>query len=62
MTEMQYDVEKNPLGNLTKKQVQRGYEALKELEAAINRGAGHSVLAELTSKFYTYGSYSLGLE
>ena len=53
MTEMEFDVEKNPLGKLTKAQVKHGYEVLKEIEEAINRSAGSSVLTDLSSQFYT---------
>lgn len=53
MTEMEFDIKKQPLGKLTKDQIKDGYQVLKELEAELNGHARYSVLEELSSRFYT---------
>ena len=50
MQEFDIDTEKLPLGQLSQDQVQRGYDVLERLRAAIN--AGGQSLAELSSEFY----------
>lgn len=60
MAEMEFDVKKMPLGKLTKKQIKDGYEVLKELEDAIKKGKSGSVLADLSSRFYTLIPHSFG--
>lgn len=53
------DVKKMPLGNLSKTQVQKGYDVLEELRTAI---ASHnsSEVATLTSRFYTVIPHNFG--
>lgn len=61
MTEMEYDIKKMPLGKLTKGQIKSGYEVLKELDEAIKKNSGGTVLAQLSSKFYTLIPHSFGM-
>jgi len=59
MKEMEFDIEKSPLGKLTKKQILKGYEILKEIEDALDAGS-HDHLRELSNEFYTLIPHSFG--
>eukprot|EP00803_Ostreobium_quekettii_P003819 evm.model.scf_1223.2 EVM.evm.TU.scf_1223.2 scf_1223:21871-26792(+) len=59
MKNMEVDVAKMPLGQLSQAQVQRGYDALTKLRQAINAGQT-SNLAHLTSQFYQVIPHSFG--
>lgn len=50
---MQFDVEKMPLGRLTKEQIQAGYEALHKIEDCINKDCPKSQVMDACSEFYT---------
>src|SRR5262249_8086960 len=52
MASFDIDVKKMPLGQLTKAQVQKGYQVLEELESAIN-AASAKLINDLSSRFYT---------
>ena len=55
MTEIGFDAKKMPLGKLSPRIIQQGYEVLKKIETVLNdtsRGA-RSQLTDLTSQFYT---------
>ncbi|NXJ78279.1 PARP3 polymerase, partial [Trogon melanurus] len=61
MQTMNIDVKKMPLGNLSKQQIARGFEALEELEAALQEQppkAAH--LEDLSSRFYTIIPHNFG--
>lgn len=53
------DVKKMPLGNLSKTQVQKGYDILTELKSAISSRKS-SDIATLTSRFYTVIPHNFG--
>ncbi len=59
MASFDIDVKKMPLGNITKAQVQKGYEALEELEAAIQAGSA-KLINDLSSRFYTLIPHAFG--
>lgn len=59
MASFDIDVKKMPLGQLTKAQVQRGYEVLEELEDAIEAKRARAV-TDLSSRFYTLIPHSFG--
>ncbi len=59
MASFDIDVKKMPLGQLTKHQVQKGYEVLEELETAIE-GGGPKAINDLSSRFYTLIPHSFG--
>lgn len=59
MASFDIDVKKMPLGQLTKTQVQKGYEALEELEAAID-SKKNKLITELSSRFYTLIPHAFG--
>jgi poly [ADP-ribose] polymerase len=59
MASFDIDVKKMPLGQLTKSQVQKGYEVLEELELAID-GKKAKPINELSSRFYTLIPHAFG--
>ncbi|KAL1434101.1 hypothetical protein MTO96_011758 [Rhipicephalus appendiculatus] len=50
---MHFNVEKVPLGRLTKEQILAGYKALHKIEDCINKDSPKSELTEACSEFYT---------
>lgn len=60
MTELEYDIKKQPLGRLSKNTIKAGYTVLKELETAINGGDGD--IEELTNRFYTLIPHVFGMK
>lgn len=54
MSTLNVDVKKMPLGQLSKSQVQRGYDVLDELETALNSTGGNRAeqLEDLSARFY----------
>lgn len=59
MASFDIDVKKMPLGQLTKKQVQKGYAVLEELEDAIDSGKSKPI-NDLSSRFYTLIPHAFG--
>src|SRR5947208_14974534 len=59
MASFDIDVKKMPLGQLTKHQVQLGYEVLEELETAIDKGSAN-LINTLSSRFYTLIPHAFG--
>jgi poly [ADP-ribose] polymerase len=59
MASFDIDVKKMPLGQLTKKQVQKGYEVLEDLETAIDAGKARAI-NDLSSRFYTLIPHAFG--
>ncbi|XP_053325774.1 LOW QUALITY PROTEIN: protein mono-ADP-ribosyltransferase PARP3 [Spea bombifrons] len=60
MQTMNLDIKKMPLGKLSKAQIAKGFEALEELQAALDRNESKQKLSELTSKFYTIIPHNFG--
>jgi poly [ADP-ribose] polymerase len=59
MASFDIDVKKMPLGQLTKSQVQKGFEVLEELETAIEAGTSRPI-QDLSSRFYTLIPHAFG--
>lgn len=59
MASFDIDVKKMPLGQLTKSQVQKGYDVLTELEDAIEASSQNDV-TNLSSRFYTVIPHAFG--
>ncbi|KAI8813309.1 poly polymerase catalytic domain-containing protein [Cladochytrium replicatum] len=53
MMSIGYDATKAPLGQLSKKTIQQGYEKLKKISEAIQTNANMDTLMDLSSEFYT---------
>lgn len=59
MASFNIDVKKMPLGQLTKTQVQKGYDVLEELESAIQKTQAREI-NDLSSRFYTLIPHAFG--
>lgn len=59
MTEFKLDLKKMPLGKISKQQIQKGYDTLKDLSEVIKSNDKDKIV-ELTSMFYTYIPSSFG--
>jgi poly [ADP-ribose] polymerase len=59
MASFDIDVKKMPLGQLSKAQVQKGYQVLEELESAIQASSAKSI-NEISSRFYTLIPHAFG--
>lgn len=63
MLEYEIDMDKMPLGKISKKQIQEAYSVLTELLALVNNGnPERSQLISASNKFYTLIPHSFGLE
>jgi len=60
MAQFDIDVNKMPLGQITKSQVGKGYDVLNELEDAIEKKRGPARYQTLTSEFFTLIPHSFG--
>ncbi|KAG9471474.1 protein mono-ADP-ribosyltransferase PARP3 [Eleutherodactylus coqui] len=60
MQTMNLDIKKMPLGKLSKAQIAKGFDALEELQAALDRKANKKELSELSSRFYTIIPHNFG--
>ncbi|XP_066147801.1 poly [ADP-ribose] polymerase [Euwallacea fornicatus] len=61
MLEFELDTEKMPLGKLSKKQIQKAYGVLAEVQDLIDNKASETKLIEATNKFYTLIPHSFGI-
>ena len=53
LKELNFDIEKNPLGKLTYEQIQKGYKILTEIQNTLIQKGRQSTIIELTNQFYT---------
>ncbi|XP_068109113.1 protein mono-ADP-ribosyltransferase PARP3 [Hyperolius riggenbachi] len=60
MQTMNLDIKKMPLGKLSKAQIAKGFDALEDLQAALDRKAKKPELSELSSRFYTIIPHNFG--
>ncbi|KAM8930240.1 protein mono-ADP-ribosyltransferase PARP3 [Pelodytes ibericus] len=60
MQTMNLDIKKMPLGKLSKAQIAKGFDALEDLQAALDRKDNKAKLSELTSRFYTIIPHNFG--
>jgi poly [ADP-ribose] polymerase 2/3/4 len=54
------DVEKMPLGKLSQEQIKKGFQVLEKLKTALDNNEKKSVMAEISSEFYTVIPHSFG--
>ncbi|XP_014776883.1 poly [ADP-ribose] polymerase 2 isoform X1 [Octopus bimaculoides] len=59
--EMKYDAQKAPLGRLTVKQIQAGYQALKKIAACIEKKNFGASLSSACDEFYTRIPHTFGM-
>jgi len=63
MTEIGYDAKKMPLGNISKKMIKMGYEALQIISKELEKPAPSSaVMTDASSKFYTVIPHDFGFQ
>lgn len=62
MIELQFDLNKFPLGKLSKSQIEKGYDILNELLEKVNDGASVHDFGYLTDRFYTCIPHNVGAE
>ncbi|XP_040214639.1 protein mono-ADP-ribosyltransferase PARP3 [Rana temporaria] len=60
MQTMNLDIKKMPLGKLSKGQIAKGFDALENLQAALDRKAKKPELSDLSSRFYTIIPHNFG--
>ncbi|KAM5148937.1 protein mono-ADP-ribosyltransferase PARP3 [Mantella aurantiaca] len=60
MQTMNLDIKKMPLGKLSKAQIAKGFDALEDLQAALDRKAKKAQLSDLSSRFYTIIPHNFG--
>lgn len=61
MMEFELDLEKMPLGKLSKKQLQTAYETLNQLDQLVAKGAKENEFIGLSNKFFTLVPHSFGM-
>eukprot|EP01114_Cavostelium_apophysatum_P017118 TRINITY_DN5010_c0_g1_i1.p1 TRINITY_DN5010_c0_g1~~TRINITY_DN5010_c0_g1_i1.p1 ORF type:complete len:839 (+),score=296.05 TRINITY_DN5010_c0_g1_i1:94-2610(+) len=63
LVEMEIDVKKMPLGKLSKKQIMKGFEILKEIETILNGGQySRPKLVDCANRFYTLIPHNYGMK
>ncbi len=60
MIDMNFDVQRMPLGKLSKKQIRKGMEILKQIEDGIKNNLSKTKLTDLCNQFYTCIPHSTG--
>lgn len=61
MMEFELDLEKMPLGRLSKKQLHDAYQVLTDLNALVERGASNAEFIGLSNKFFTLVPHNFGM-
>ena len=59
---LQLDLEKMPLGKLSKKQIQQAYSVLSDLQELVKSGGSASRFLDASNQFYTLVPHSFGME
>lgn len=62
MEEFHLDMEKMPLGKLSKKQLQSAYKVLTEISELVEKGGSNAKFIEATNRFYTLIPQSFGVD
>jgi poly [ADP-ribose] polymerase len=62
MMELEIDIKKMPLGKLSKTQIKKGYEILKEIGALLNQGGNYNKLVDCSNRFYTLIPHDTGFK
>ncbi|GLV44778.1 Poly-(ADP-ribose) polymerase [Carabus blaptoides fortunei] len=62
MKEFELDLEKMPLGKLSKKQIQSAFSVLSELQTLVNIGGSDRNFIDASNRFYTFIPHSFGIE
>lgn len=62
MLEFELDMEKMPLGKLSKKQIQSAFGVLTELQTLVNKTAPLTDFIDPSNRFYTFIPHSFGVD
>ncbi|KAJ9595723.1 hypothetical protein L9F63_013086 [Diploptera punctata] len=62
MMEFELDLQKMPLGKLSKKQIQQAYEVLTDLQELIKKGGSESRFLDASNRFYTLVPHDFGVD
>lgn len=62
MLEFELDMEKMPLGKLSKKQIQSAFKVLAELQDLVNNNASDHSYIDASNRFYTFIPHSFGID
>ncbi|KAH0622650.1 hypothetical protein JD844_025138 [Phrynosoma platyrhinos] len=62
MVEFEIDLQKMPLGKLSKRQIQSAYSILNEVQQAVSDGGTDSQILDLSNRFYTLIPHDFGMK
>ncbi|KAM9435896.1 poly [ADP-ribose] polymerase 1 [Clarias gariepinus] len=62
MVEFEIDLQKMPLGKLSKRQIQSAYSLLTEVQQAVSDSAPEAVILDLSNRFYTLIPHDFGMK
>ncbi|KAJ8274754.1 hypothetical protein COCON_G00093790 [Conger conger] len=62
MVEFEIDLQKMPLGKLSKRQIQSAYSILSEVQQAVSDSASESHILDLSNRFYTLIPHDFGMK
>ncbi|XP_051981100.1 poly [ADP-ribose] polymerase 1, partial [Xyrauchen texanus] len=62
MVEFEIDLQKMPLGKLSKRQIQSAYSLLSEVQQAVADNASQSLILDLSNRFYTLIPHDFGMK
>ncbi|KAJ8270512.1 hypothetical protein GJAV_G00115780 [Gymnothorax javanicus] len=62
MVEFEIDLQKMPLGKLSKRQIQSAYSILSEVQQAVSESASESHILDLSNRFYTLIPHDFGMK
>ncbi|XP_045309209.1 poly [ADP-ribose] polymerase 1 isoform X1 [Leopardus geoffroyi] len=62
MVEYEIDLQKMPLGKLSKRQIQAAYSILGEVQQAVSQGSSDSQILDLSNRFYTLIPHDFGMK
>ncbi|XP_023662803.1 poly [ADP-ribose] polymerase 1 [Paramormyrops kingsleyae] len=62
MVEFEIDLQKMPLGKLSKRQIQQAYALLSEVQQAVSAGVTESQVLDLSNRFYTLIPHDFGMK
>ncbi|XP_038617296.1 poly [ADP-ribose] polymerase 1 [Tachyglossus aculeatus] len=62
MVEFEIDLQKMPLGKLSKRQIQNAYSILNEVQQAVSEGSSDSQILDLSNRFYTLIPHDFGMK
>ncbi|XP_074078925.1 poly [ADP-ribose] polymerase 1 isoform X2 [Macrotis lagotis] len=62
MVEFEIDLQKMPLGKLSKRQIQTAYSILSEVQQVVSQGGNDSQILDLSNRFYTLIPHDFGMK